>query len=237
MRYRKQSCCQWRSVFRRNRGNSSAENPQCACVKEHCRSSKWKRASSKATTANCARNSRDDFSTRNHGEYLLHEFGGGFQMIEFVGGQFRYVGNMAVIGCHTTTASDRRRYHFEPALVLQRYIEEQFVVAVCPMTLDRSHLRLGSLDLDISITKYNVAENWLAGSHNITQAKIWDDLQIEIYALVMITIVKDGGQFASSYLIPTVNSENFTFRYVNDGPSSGVTWDEFLANSSTCIQR
>ena len=151
------------------------------------------------------------FLQHNNGLHLLDEFGGGFQLIEFSNGQFRFGGNVAVIGCHSDIYTDNHKLFFEPAIVVQRYIEDDFVVAVCPMNFDQNKLPM-SLELKTDETKYNVAENWLRDKGKRPIGDVWANLQIDVYALVITFVLPDKQQVITSQLLPRIVSDIFTFR-------------------------
>ena len=119
---------------------------------------------------------------------------------------------MAVIGSHSYMTPENPNSLFEPAIVVQRYVQDQFVIAVCPIRINQEILP-AVLELNTLDTQYNVAENLIVPGRKISPRDIWSQLEINHYALVLVGMFAENKRITTSSILPAVDGDRFTFRF------------------------
>ena len=143
------------------------------------------------------------FVQRNSGHFFLDEFGGGFQVIEHFEGKFHYVASVGIIGVQSDLKDRGHDFAFEPEFVLQRYVDNSFTIAVCPLSVDQN-VSLNSLRLDIEKTMINMAESLLDAAKEINKEQFWTDVDVDYFALVALYRTNAGKQYLNYWLSTTL---------------------------------
>jgi hypothetical protein len=157
------------------------------------------------------------FMQHNSGHFLLDEFGGGFQIIEFFEGKFQTIDNYLMIALYARLDSESFDLGFDSSFVLQRYLRSRFVVAAGPLFADnRSHP--STLRLKWESGSFYVAENWLDPLDAVMKLEdVWRELTIDFYLLPIICESPSGKIYLSSIVTKRVCGDNFTMRFSIDG--------------------